>query len=76
MALESTAHQMTIMAESALLYGRMIDLERVHRRLLTVTPEQIRRIAATIFRPGRLTAAMVGPEIDHQLILKAAKVLN
>ena len=76
MALESTAHQMTIMAESVLLYGRMIDLERVHRRLQAVTPEQIQRIAATIFRPGRLTAAMVGPEVDHELILKAAKVLN
>ena len=54
----------------------MIDLERVHRRLQAVTPEQIQRIAATIFRPGRLTAAMVGPEVDHELILKAAKVLN
>lgn len=76
MALESTSHQMTMMAESALLYDRMIDLEQVHRKLMAVTPEQIRRIAATIFRPGRLTAAMVGPEIDHQLIIKAAKLLG
>ena len=76
MALESTSHQMTMMAESALLYDRMIDLEQVHRKLQAVTPEQVRRIAATIFRPGRLTAAMVGPEIDHRLITAASKVLG
>ncbi len=76
MAMESTSHQMTMMAESVLLYGRMIELEKVHRKLLAVTPGQVQRIAATIFRPGRLTAAMVGPEIDHQLILDAAKVLG
>lgn len=76
MALESTSHQMTMMAESVLLYGRMIELEAVHRKLRAVTPEQVRRIAAAIFRPGRLTAAMVGPEIDHKLITDAAKFLS
>ncbi len=76
MALESTSHQMTMMAESVLLYGRMVDLEQVHRKLQAVTPEQVRRIAATLFRPGRLTAAMVGPELDHQLIVKAARILS
>lgn len=76
MSLESTPHQMTIMAESVLLHNRMIDLDHVHRKLLAVTPEQIRRIAATIFRPGRLTAAMVGPGIDHRLIMETAKALG
>ena len=76
MALESTSHQMTMMAESVLLYGRMVDLGQVHRKLQAVTPEQVRRTAAAIFRPGRLTAAMVGPEMDHQVIMKAAKILG
>ena len=76
MAMESTSHQMTMMAECQLLYGRAIDLEAVHRRLRAVTPEQVRRVAAAIFRPGRLTAAMVGPEIDHGLVTAAAKALR
>ena len=76
MALESTSHQMTMMAESVLLYDRMHDLDLVHRKLMAVTPGQIRRIAAAIFRPGRLTAAMVGPELNHQLIVNAAKLLT
>ena len=76
MALESTSHQMTMMAESVLLYGRMIDLEQVHKKLQAVTPEQIRRVAAQVFRPGRMTAAMVGPEIDHGVLLRAARALS
>lgn len=76
MAMESTSHQMTMMAEGLLLYGRRIELEAVHRRLRAVTPEQVRRIAATLFRPGRLTAAMVGPEIDHRQVMDAAAVLG
>jgi len=76
MAMESTSHQMTMMAECLLLYQRPIDLEEVHRRLRAVTPEQVRRIAAHIFKPGRLTAAMVGPEFDHQQIIDAAATLR
>jgi predicted Zn-dependent peptidase len=76
MALESTSHQMTMMAECLLLYGRPIELEAVHRRLRAVTPERVRRIAAAIFRPGRLTAATVGPEIDPQQITHAAAALR
>ena len=76
MAMESTSHQMTMMAESQLLYGRQIEMESVHRRLRAVTPEQVRRTAAAIFRPGRLTAAMVGPEIDHRLVVDACAALR
>lgn len=76
MALESTSHQMTMMAESVLLYQRPIDLEQITRRLLAVTPEQVCQVAHRLFRPGRLTAAMVGPEIDHKLIQDAARALG
>ena len=75
MAMESTSHQMTMMAESRLLYGRPMDLGEIQRRLRAVTPEQVRRTAERIFRPGRLTAAMVGPELDHKLVLEAAGLL-
>ena len=76
MAMESTSHQMTMMAECQLLYGRQIELESVHRRLRAVTAEEVRHMAADIFRPGLLTAAMVGPEIDHRLVVEAAAALR
>lgn len=76
MALESTSHQMTMMAESLLLYDRFVELEAVERKLRAVTPAQIQSVAAAIFRPGRLTAAMVGPEMEHRMVTDAAAVLR
>lgn len=72
MAMESTSHQMTMMAESELFHGRVISLEAMHARLRAVTAEQIRRTAAAIFRPGRLTVALVGPETSHKDVEAAA----
>lgn len=72
MAMESTSHQMTLMAESELLHGHRIDMDALHARLRAVTPEQVRRAAAEILRPGRLTVALVGPETDHSLVEQAA----
>lgn len=72
MAMESTSHQMTMMAESELLFGRMISPDAMHARLRAVTAEQIRRTAAAIFRPGRLTVALVGPETSHSDVEAAA----
>ncbi|MES2705974.1 MAG: pitrilysin family protein [Verrucomicrobiota bacterium] len=72
MAMESTSHQMTMMAESELLYGHRIDMEAMHARLRAVTPEQVRKVAAEVFLPGRLTVALVGPETDHALVGSAA----
>lgn len=76
MALESTSQQMTMMAESLLLYHRNIDLNGVQRRLLAVTAEEVRKVAATLFRPGRLTVAMVGPGIAHERVTTAAAALQ
>jgi predicted Zn-dependent peptidase len=76
MALESTSQQMTMMAESLLLYHREIDLETAKRRLLAVTPADVQRVAASLFRPGRLTVAMVGPEFDHRRVAAAAALLR
>lgn len=76
MALENTSQQMTMMAESLLLYHRQIDLGDAQRRLLAVTPEQVRRVAAGLFRPGKLTVAMVGPEFDTRRVSAAAALLR
>lgn len=76
MGMESTSNQMTMMAESLLLYGKQLDQERIQRKIRAVTPEQVRKVAETLFRPGRLTVAMVGPEYDHAHVLKAARGLG
>lgn len=72
MAMESVSHRMTIMAESELFYGHAVDVEGMHARLRGVTPEQVRKVAAEILRPGRLTVALVGPETDHAMIKESA----
>lgn len=72
MAMESGSHRMTIMAESELFYNHDIDIDAMHARLRAVTPEQVRKVAAEILRPGRLTVALVGPETDHTMVEQAA----
>ena len=64
LSMESNSSQMTMMAECMLLHGRMLKAEDIHAKLRTVTPEEVRALAASIFQPGKLTIAMVGPKTD------------
>ena len=52
---------MTGMAECLLFYGRWIPIEEHFKRLRAVTPEQIHALARSMFQPGQMTAAFVGP---------------
>jgi predicted Zn-dependent peptidase len=61
MGLESTCNQMIWMGESLLAYGRVIDAGETSDRFLAVTPHEIRSLAAEIFAPDNLFAAVVGP---------------
>lgn len=64
LALETPGAQMTSMAECLLFHGRWIPIEDHYQRLRSVTPADVHRLAAELFRPGNLTLAMVGP-IPH-----------
>lgn len=61
MALETPSSHMTSMAECLLFHGRWIPIDDYYRRLEAVTPEAIHALAKSLFQPGNLTLALVGP---------------
>ena len=61
MALERSTAQSSRLGYSVLFYGRVVDPEIVHDRLLQVTPEEIQRIAQATLRPECMTLSLVGP---------------
>jgi predicted Zn-dependent peptidase len=65
MGLESTTNQAMWMGESLLGYGKVLDPDVVHRKLLAVTPEEVRSVACHCLRRGRLGVAIVGPVKDE-----------
>lgn len=62
-ALENTAAQMSWAGECLLSFDRLIDPESVHRRLVAVTPEEVRTLAERLFHRDRLVTAAVGPSV-------------
>ena len=63
MGLESTSNQIMWMGESLLGYGKVLDPAEVERRLLAVTPEEVRAVAEFCLQKGALGMAMVGPTL-------------
>jgi predicted Zn-dependent peptidase len=61
LGLESTDNQMNWIGEQCLGYGRIISPEQIKRRLLAVSPAEIRAVARDFFRPERLNLALVSP---------------
>ena len=61
MGLESTTNQMMWMGESILSYGEVLAPEEAERRLLAVTPEEVRAVAETCLDRSRLAMAIIGP---------------
>ena len=68
MGLESTSNQMTWMGESILSYGKVLPPEEAERRLLAVTPEEVRAVAKVCLQRSRLAMAIVGPVPDEEVI--------
>lgn len=68
MGLESTSNQMTWMGESLLSYGKIVDPHEVEKRLLAVTPQEVRSVAEFCLKPSRLGVAIVSPEPDEEKI--------
>ena len=61
-ALESTSSQMMWAGESLLSYDKVRDPEVSHERIAAVTADEMRTLAATLFRPENLVLAAVTPK--------------
>jgi len=68
MGLESTSNQIMWMGESILGYGKVLDPAETERKLLTVTPADIQRVACHCLNKVRLGMAVVGPLKDEEKI--------
>ena len=61
LGLESTTNQMMFMGESILGYDKILDPLDIERRLMAVTPEDVRKVACHCLDRARLGLAVVGP---------------
>jgi predicted Zn-dependent peptidase len=68
MGLESTSNQIMWMGESLLGYGQILDPSEIERRVLAVTPEDVRQTACYCLNRARLGLAVVGPLKDEEKI--------
>lgn len=59
--LEGTENQMNWVGESLLGYGKIVPPNDVKERLASVTPCDVRAVARDLFRPERITLALVSP---------------
>jgi predicted Zn-dependent peptidase len=68
MGLESTSNQIMWMGESLLGYGKILDPSEVERKILSVTPQDIQRVACHCLNRVRLGVAVVGPLKNEEKI--------
>jgi len=61
LGLESTTNQMMFMGESILGYRKVLDPGDIEKRLMAVTPEDVRKVACHCLDRARLGLAVVGP---------------
>jgi predicted Zn-dependent peptidase len=64
LGLESTTNQMMFMGESILGYRKILDPSDIEKRLMAVTPEDVRSVACHCLDKARLGLAVVGPIKD------------
>ncbi len=68
MGLESTSNQMTWAGESLMSFGRVVDPAEAEINFRAVTPEQVRAVAAEVFKRSRLGVAVTGPKPNEEKI--------
>lgn len=67
MGLESTTNQMMWMGETLLGWGKILDPLEVEQQVMTVTPEDVQRVACHCLSRGRLGVAVVGPVQEEEV---------
>jgi len=68
MGLESTSNHMMWLGESILGYRKILDPSEIERKVMAVTPEDIRGVACYCLKRAKLGVAVVGPVKDTQQI--------
>ena len=68
LGLESTTNQMMWMGESVLGYRKILDPSDVEKKVMAVTPEDVKKVACHCLRRARLGMAVVGPIKDAEEI--------
>jgi predicted Zn-dependent peptidase len=76
LGLESTTNRMMWMGECMLGLGHLIQPQEIIETVEAVSPDQIRRVAADFFQPGRITVAAVGPDLDSAELDEAARAFG
>ncbi len=61
MGLESTSNHMMWLGESILGYRKILDPSHIEKRVMAVTPDDIRHVACYCLNRARLGVAVVGP---------------
>jgi len=74
--LESSTSRMMWMGESLVGLGEMLQPAEAIHQLEEVTVEEIQAVARDIFKAGRMSLAVVGPEITEKLLKEAAQPLQ
>lgn len=72
LGLESTTNRMMWMGECMLGLGHLLQPHEVIDTIESVSPEQVRRTAAELFEPGRITLSGVGPGLEDAAMDEAA----
>lgn len=74
LSLEATGSQANWIGENILAYRRIVPLDEIKRKLRAVTPEELRKLAAAMFRPDQVCLALVSPETHDERLLRALKI--
>jgi len=61
LSLESTSSRMTRLGKALVTDAELVTAEETIRRVMAVTEHDVTEAAATLFAPGRLSAAGIGP---------------
>ncbi len=60
LGLESTSNRMNRIARSEIYFGRILSVDEVIAEVEAITPEDVRRVAASILAPRRLSLVSLG----------------
>lgn len=74
LALESSSALAGFFAKQELLTGKIDTPEDKLARISAVTRDDVRAVAAELFRTGKLTAAIIGPYKDPKPFMKLLKI--
>ncbi|MFH1853752.1 MAG: pitrilysin family protein [Candidatus Omnitrophota bacterium] len=66
LALEDTLDHMLWLGEHVLFLGRVPDKDEIIRKIDSVTSNDLRRVANTIFKNKNVNLAIIGPEKDRE----------